>query len=328
MPLKINQELLFLCSENAREKLRDTAKQLKKSNQRLKYNLRIMEKECLLRLPYTIFDYSYLGLLLFRVYYKGAYISEKDKKDILEKLSENPYIIAMYELGGIFDFVIEFATPNPSRFHKELKNIASLIPTLNNYEITLNVVTHLYPRRYLSKNKIPNAPDEIIIGGDRTPQALMPQEMLVMKQLLLQPKIRYSALAKQTNLNIKTAKKIIKDLEKKKIIKGYKYLPDMSKIGVYQYRLFLMLHNLSNERDKALREYLSQAKEIVQIHKTVGDWDLEVDIEAQDQKKIRQFIISLRENFKDIIEGFNNIEVYHYYKKAYLPTFLFSEDKT
>ena len=42
---KPNKELLFLYSENARVKIRELANLLKKSPQRLKYNVKALEKD-------------------------------------------------------------------------------------------------------------------------------------------------------------------------------------------------------------------------------------------------------------------------------------------
>lgn len=326
--MTLNKELIFLYSENARAKIRDLANILKKSPQRLKYSFKILEKEGIIHNPYSIFDYSYFGLVLFRVYFKGGYISEKDKEEIIKKLRENQYIVSMYELSGFFDLAIEIESPNPSRFNKELKKIANLIPTLNSYKIILNVVTHIYPRSYLINNNelMNNVKQEIIVGGDRGLEKFNENEMIIMKNLLNNPKLRLMTLAKQTNLNVKTVKSVLKNLEKKKIIKGFKYITNTEKLDIYKFRLFLHLHNLSQEREKQLMDFMLNTQEIVQVNKTVGDWDMEVDIESFDRARIRHLTIHIRENFKDLIETFNIIEFYQYYKKSYLPLYLFSQD--
>src|SRR3989338_1385051 len=174
----INREIMFLYAENARSKIKDFALYLKKSPQRLKYTLKRMEKEALVTNPHVIFDYSYFGLILFRVYFKGGYIGEKDKLKILEQLRENQYIVSMYELSGEFDLVIELIAHNPSRVNKELKNLSELIPTLKHYKLILNIVTHLYPKTYLFQHPehFPELEKQLIIGGDRSPLAFTNHE--------------------------------------------------------------------------------------------------------------------------------------------------------
>lgn len=324
---QIDGDLLFLYAENARIKLKDLSSKLKKSSPRLKYTLRQLAKEGIVQYPHCVFDYSYFGQILFKVYFKGGYISEKEKAVHLQKLKENPYVVSIYELNGEFDLAIEMESPNPSRFNKELKKISDLIPTLTNYKIILNIVTHRYPRTYLVKDPdlLNEFSPEVIIGGDRHEETFTPAERKVIKALLWQPVARLTTLAKEADLNVKTLKSIWKSLQRRKIIKGFKYTLNTEKLDLTKYRLFLKLHNLTSEREGQLLEFFQQAKEVAQVHKTVGDWNLEVDMESPTHQRLRYLIVQLRENFKDLIETFNLIEFYQYYKKSTLPRYLFEE---
>lgn len=323
-----NTDFIFLQTEDARVKLREAASILKKSPQRLKYTLKMMEKEGIINSPHCIFDYSYFGQIMFRVYFKGGYISERDKGAIIEKLKENPYVVSIYELSGEFDLAIEIESRNPSRFNKELKNVADLIPTLNNYKVLLNIVTHIYPKKYLLRDieEVYLTESEIIVGGDREVQKFSEEEMRMVKSLLLSPKKRYSRLAKDSGMNVKTYRHLMNVLKEKKIIRGFKYLADNNKLKVSRFRLFLKLHNMNKERDSLLLGFMKATKEIVAVNKTVGDWDMEVDIEAFEQSRIRLIIRQLREEFKDSISSFNLIEFTAYHKREYLPIYLFEGD--
>jgi len=92
--VNFDKDLLFLYSENARTKIRDLSKLLSRSPQGLKYSLKVMEKEELLGETYTIFDYSYFGQILFRVYFHEGYLSEKDKDEILLYILERLLILS------------------------------------------------------------------------------------------------------------------------------------------------------------------------------------------------------------------------------------------
>lgn len=328
MAKKFDGDLIFLYSENARTRIREIAHMLTKSPQRLKYSLKMLEKEGFVNHPHCIFDYSYFGLILFRVYFKGGYISEKDKDYIIKELKENEYVVSIYELTGEFDLAVEMLSPNPSRFNKELKKVTSLIPTLNNYKIILNLVSFIYPREYLLKNNqlADIVSKDIIVGGDRSIEQFDSNEMEVVRNILENPRIRMTTLAKQTKLNVKTTTNILKTLKKRRIVKGFKFVVDTNKLDINKFRLFLKLHNLNIEREKQLKEYFLKTKEIVKVNKTVGDWDIEIDIESLDKSKIRYLIVQLREGFKDLIENFNIIEFYQYYQVSYLPRYLFKEN--
>ena len=328
MMAKIDYSLVYLKSENARMGLKQVARHLKKSPQRVNYSLSILEQQSVLVTPFTVFDYSYFGQLMFRVYFKAGYISEVDKVRIIGELSRNTYITSIYELAGEFDLVIEFCAPNPSRFNKELKGVASLARTLKDYKVILNVVTYVCPRDYMTESQsLRSLHAERILGGDREPGSFSANEWQVIRVLQAEPVARLTRLAKKTGLNFKTVKSIMLDLMNRRIIQGYRYLLDTDKLGISKVRLFLRLHFASRERDSDFLRYLRGIPEIVQISKTVGDWDMELDIEAWQRSRARLIIVRIRESFKDVIEGINIIDFIVYYKRSFLPEHLFSEEK-
>jgi DNA-binding Lrp family transcriptional regulator len=322
---KIDYDLLYLYSEDSRRKIKEIGSLIHKTPQRLNYSLDLLQERRYVFCPHTLFDYSFFGLILFRIYFKGGYVSEKDKDRIISKLNENPYVTAIYELSGEYDLTIDMQAPNPSRFNKELKKIVTDIPTLNNYSIVLNIVTHLYPRLYFIKKLkvLASVPSHIIIGGDRPIEQFNETELKIMKALLKNPLNRYAKIASETGKNIKTVMQTYKELKKKMIIRGFKTIVNTNLLDIHTRRLFLKFHNVSKDREAELLEYFMKTKEVIQVSKTVGDWEMEVDIESLNMQRIRFLIVELREEFKDLIQTFNVTEFYQYHKRSYLPEFLF-----
>ena len=323
---KIDHNLVFLRSENARMSFKEIARIVKKSPQLIKYNISVLEKEGILHDPFYIFDYSHFGLIVFRVYFKGVYIKEQDKLRVITELRQNPYVLAIYDLIGEFDLGVEFAAPNPSKFNKEFKKIITANPLLKEYKIVLNIVTHIYPRNYLvNSTELITLYNQKIVGGDREKEQFTPEEMTVLRILLYHPTIRYTSLAKESDLNVKTAKLILRNLTKRNIIRGCKFLIDKNALDITKSRLFLKLHNLDLEHESRFLDYLHDLAGVIQLNKTVGDWDVEIDLESLDKSGVRYIISKLREEFSDLIAGFNLIEVYEYHKRTYLPEYLFKE---
>ena len=166
---------------------------------------------------------------------------------------------------------------------------------------------------------------DIILGGDREMENFNINELSVLNALLENPNIRLTKLAEETKLNIKTSNSLLSLLQERKVVRGFKCVVDTNKLGIEKFRLFLKLHNINPERDKELLNFAKHKKEIVQLNKTVGDWDMEIDIESFERKRIRAIIIQLRENFIDIIQTFNLIEFFTYYKRSFLPDYFFKE---
>jgi DNA-binding Lrp family transcriptional regulator len=319
-----NLDIAFLYSENARAKIKDIAQVLKKSSQRVKYNIDVLEKESIVQLPHALLDHSYLGLLLFRVYFQGGYISEEDKTEIIRKMKENQYVTSVYEMGSGYDLVVELISPNPSRFNKEIKKLTSYVPSLNTYTAVLNIVTHVYPRLFISGVPV-DVPKEIIIGGDRVIENFTETERSVLRCLIEDPKQGLSTLAKKAGIHQKTVNATLRSLKIKKILKGYKFVLNSKKLGIRKFRLFISLHNISQEREDKLINFCLRTEEVVQLNKTIGDWDIEIDIAGFSEERIRQVTMRMRQDFKDLIQSFDVVEVYSFHKKSYLPMFIWSD---
>jgi DNA-binding Lrp family transcriptional regulator len=323
---KIDYNLLYLRSENARMPLRSLSRHLRRSPQSIKYAVGALERDRILRQPYCIFDYSYFGLILFRVYFKGGYVSGEDKLRIITELNNNPYVASIYEFTGEYDLAVEFLSPNPSKFNKEFKKSLSVLPTLNDYKVTLNLVTHICPRRYLTKAAaLKILFIERVVGGDREQIVISENEKKIVHALLDEPVANLSQLSEHAKLHPRTVGTCIQALVKRRIIQGVKWLINTEQIGISRCRLFLKLHNLSFETEAKVVEFLLDRSEVVQINKTVGDWDIEVDIESFDRTRTRALIMEIRGGFRDFIERFNLIDFETYHKREYLPRYLFEE---
>lgn len=320
---KIDLNLVHMRSAAARMSLKDIAKHFHKTPQRTKYTLSLLEKENILRNPHCLIDYSVFDILVFRVYIKGGYVRDQEKTKMIEQLSHNSSILSIIEFEGEYDFAVEVGIRHPSELRSHLSSLLRTIPSVTDYKVLLNLSTYLYSSNYLTKEPPLDTVPSIIIGGERNPEHINTRELQVIEQLITNPLARLSHLAKTTSLHEKTVKHIIDTLTEQKIIRGFRYVRDLEKLNITKRRLFLKLHNISQEREKSLLLFFEQTPEIVQADFTIGDWDIELDIESIEKSKIRYIIVKLRDEFKDIIERFNLIDWYTTYQRTYLPQWLF-----
>jgi DNA-binding Lrp family transcriptional regulator len=313
-----NDEIIFLYGENARIKLKEVAKQLRSTPQRISYHIEQLKKNNILQLPHAIFDYSYFGLLLFKVYLTGGYLTEQEKKRIADTLKSHHSVVAIYDLEGEADQCIEIISPNPSAFNKTLKELSKEFSDLADYKIVLNVVTHIYPKRYLMPAYLPEE-SEIVIGGDRPVRIFTEQEKEVIKATIQNPLQASFLLAKKAGLHPTTFKKTRKALEEEKIFRGVKYLIDTQQLGFERVRLLISTKNFTLEQDTNFLKLLKDHPNVVKMHRTIGDWNLEIDLEAKTRAQLRKTIIELKEAFSEVMKELRTAEIYQYHKRFYLP---------
>lgn len=319
--------LVAWASENARLKLKEAATVLKKSPQALAYTLQQAEKQGILSTPFAAIDYSFLGLLLFKVYCKGSYLTDEEKAGVASALRKNDYVAAVYTVEGEYDLCVELLAPNPSRFNKEFRAINAILKHVPEYRVVLNVVSHHYPRHYLPKNPVvlSRFSSEIVMGGDRPKKDFSPEEMAVMKALAKDPCSPLTKLAEHAQMHAATFKKTLQQLQEQKIVRNCKYVFNAHKAGMEHVRLLIDMQVVSEQDKAALLEYAKSRKEITQLHWTIGDWTLELDVEAKDRPQLRKSLIEFRQAFKTVIRSVQIIEVYEYYARTYLPQFMWHE---
>jgi len=298
------------------------AKKIHKSPQIVKYTVSRLEKEGIISFYYTIVDYACFDMLLFKVYFMGGCSTSSELKLLIKKLMQNPYVTSVYEIGGQYDLLVEFMAQNPSKFNKELKLLIKEHDGLNNYDVIINVVSHIYPMDYL----MPNHKEfselshslKIIIGGDRDRITLSNNEEEVLSTLVRDPKIRLTTIASKLKINIKTVMAVIKSLESKKVIRAYKSALNMQKCNLIKNKITLKLHNINIKKEKNMLNFCLNNPNIVKFSKTIGAWDIEIDIETSSPIEFREIYLKIREEFKEVIRSFNSYRIYKVFKHSYL----------
>jgi len=242
---------------------------------------------------------------------------------MLGELKKNDSVTSIYELGGQWDLFVEFATTNPSRFNKVLKDLITRYPEyFHDYMILIDVVKHIYPRKYLVKNRkfdLSSSDDDIIIGGDRDPVALSDDMLSLCRELMKNPREQIVKLSNALKVSAKTCIKRMKFLENSRIIRGFKGVPNLSSLGLISNRIFIRLDSSTPEKEKSVMSFIRFDKNIVQCTKTLGKWDMIIDVETFSDNEFRKVYLNLREKFKEIIKDADTSPIYSIQKKEYLP---------
>jgi DNA-binding Lrp family transcriptional regulator len=227
----------------------------------------------------------------------------------------NPGVIEVNECGGRWDLAVSFLAANASRFNKNLKELMNQNPSLKNYDVVTNAVSHRFPRKFLSE-----APPVkgILIGGDREPLKISRRSALALAEILEDARKPLVEISARTGMNPKTVQSAISKLKDIGIVKGFLPVFGLHNIGYVRNRMFVKYHNLSPEREREFVSYCRQARNVTDVHKVLGAWDLEIDIESVPGKELREAIMSIREGFEDIIKESEVVEFFSLHKKSLL----------
>src|SRR3989344_4558251 len=112
----------------------------------------------------------------------------------------------------------------------------------------------------------------------------------------------------------------IKRLEKSGVIRHYNIVPNESKFPYLHYKVLIGFRNISEEREKILREYSRTNSNIVYIVKSLGQWEFEIDLEVESAEHFREIMMDLKKTFSDILKDYSALHIYQIHKYNFCPS--------
>jgi len=293
---------------------------IRKSQQRISYTVNSLVEKSIIQKFYTIIDYSKLDVLSFRVYFRVSYISEEKYKELINYLVSEPHTSWIATCGGRYDLICTFFTSNPSQFNKTLKSIIEKFPEqLQNYLVLTTIVIRRFGRKYLFRDYLPH---EIIFGGDKEPEEIDEIDMRILSELSEDARKSSVKISEMLSLTPKTIIERIKKLQNREIILGFKPLLNPRKIGYNSTLLLIKYHNISSKLENKLINFLKIHTNVIGVVKTIGEWDIEIEIETKDSVELRKVEMEIRQRFVSLIQHIESIPLYKSYKKNFFPKFL------
>lgn len=144
------------------------------------------------------------------------------------------------------------------------------------------------------------------------------KEMLTL--LSTNGRMSVAALADKTGLSRDGAKYRLDRLVKNHVIEGFACVVNPHAIGLPLYsHISLALWNLNTEREKELVNYLKKAPYIVYSGKTMGRWDMFIEVYAKDAYHLDSIIAEIRNKFSDIIKEVEMSPIIREYKWTEYP---------
>jgi DNA-binding Lrp family transcriptional regulator len=270
---KLDRDILFELEMDSSQPTNLLGKKLKKSKDVIAYRIHRLRKENILRSCTAIVDMTRLGYIIFRVYIKWQNMDESMKKAFYDDLSKKEFIWTIAILHGKWDFAIFIGLKNElyiENFHNIWQDILkSHKEKITDHKIAIYSPIYNFNKRFFSDDRT-----EIISRVYGNNKSVEYDDLDLKLVQIYSQDVRQSLIemANKTKTSIETVRRRIKDLEKKKIIVGYKIDLNLPKLGYQGYRVDFSLNSIS--RLDEIIEYIQNHKYFYQINKSIGGADL------------------------------------------------------
>ncbi|MCH7568157.1 MAG: Lrp/AsnC family transcriptional regulator [Nanoarchaeota archaeon] len=311
-----DRKLLYELDKNSVASLTELAKKLRRSKQFVLYRMKKLEEAGIITGYHAIVDMSKLGYFTFRVYFKFQQMTEKEGKEFVEHVRNNlKQVWTITSMHGKWDYALFLGVKTIEEFHKIWEEVMSVYKeNIKAYNIAVYAPIYNFNKTFFLSDSKENI-ERVYGSGEK--EKIDDKDWKLIE--VYAGNVRQSSLEIADKLKIShdTVRKRIKNLEKRKIIVGYKIGLNLEKLGYVSYRVDLQL--ISTQRNKELFDYCRSHRNIYQINKSIGGADFEIEVIVKDLEHLIKLIDEIKTKFKDVVNDVEYFSFSTFHVLQYIP---------
>lgn len=311
-----DRKILYELDVNARQTYLQIAKKVGLSKDVVIYRIKNLLKRKIINGFYTVIDTSKLGYFTVRAYIRFQNTNPQKEQEIIDFVSKLKNALWVGKVDGHWNFVFGIWVKTFQEFDKMWLDFEKQFRKhIQQKEISV-FIHYLHLRRNYLVDRKKTDPSIDVVGASKE-EKLDETNLKLLSILAKDARISLIDLTKELNLTSKAISYRIKQLEKKKIILGYRAMLNLNSIGFHYYKVDLNLEDLS--KINQLRTFISVHPNIVYSERALGGSDFEFDIECQSFQEFQKIINELKEKLGDTIRDYKYYVATKIYKTLYMP---------
>ncbi len=269
------------------------------------YRIRRLEKERVIRKYIALSHFAKMDRTHFKLYLCYGSITPKKRQEIIAYLLKIPQLGWLASAEGLFDLMISLRFKNYFEF-EDFKDsfFAKFGEHIHDTKFAILTEAVTKPRYYL----LPKTPSKMISFShcnNAPPADIDETDRTVIAALNTGARDSYLELSKKTGLSPRLLAYRKQQLEKKGVLVGYKLAINYRELGYHFFKCFIAFKSHEPKRLATLRAYVQEHKNIIYWIKTIGSWDVELELEAESIEECYKIMQDIRDTFSDIISTFN-----------------------
>jgi Lrp/AsnC family leucine-responsive transcriptional regulator len=314
--------LLSELSLNGRESLTRLAGKLRLSKQKLGYRLRGLQRRGVLSGFFAIPNIFRLGFDHFRVFVKYQHLSEAREKELVDHLVTRSEVSWLTQLDGDFDLEFVVWAQGVAAFEAAYDDILGQFGSLFQEKyFSLATRIEFFPWRFLTPLVAASEALSrgVVLESRGKPLRIDPIDRRLLAELSRQGRLSLAALAKRCRISPALAASRMRWLRKIGAIAGFGAKIDHALLGWTYRKVFLQLENPSVEALARLTSWLRARAEVIFLVKTIGSYDLEVELMTRSPGDFFAFMRRLRTTFAAELAGQRSVIVLRELKYGQYP---------
>ncbi len=304
--------ILGILDWKARTPINQIAKKTRLNKDVVRYRIRKLEEKGIIEGYYALLDTQKLSYLTFVIYWDLINTNKEIEESMIEFLNRNFNPGFIFSLEGEFELGI--ITLEKSIFDLEQHLLLfkkKFGENINQERISLHSYLNHYPRKTL-----PGVKNDKIVFKDPQKVELKEKDLQILKELSKNARVSTTELSQKLKIPQRTIAYRIKELEKKKVIAGYRANINHRKLGYENY--FIEVYTKNGEEVKQIETYAEMHKNCIYTQRVFPGADLDIETEFANKEEFLNFIDELKEKFNSI-KKIKYRYTRKYYTIKYLP---------
>ncbi len=313
-----NRKILYELDVNSRQSFKDIAKKVGLSKDAVAYRINQLQDAGVIKKFHTIIDNGKLGYIPFRLYLRLQNTTAEIEQEMIDFFRQQQEVIWLVSIDG--EYSIGLAT-----YVKSIREMnqfwKKLLARYRNYiaERWLTIYTKVsyYPRAFLIGKK--QNFDEYICFTEPEEANVADVDIRILKLLAPDSRLPLVEIARKLRITPKTAAKRISDLEKRKVIVGYRTLFDLEKLGLQYFKVHISVKDMDGKKEKRIRAYFREHPDIVYDNEILGGFDFEIEIQVPSLNDLRRILNDMKQRYAGTIKNYTYMLFYKEHKYVFFP---------
>lgn len=296
-------KILTILRENSRETYQQIAKKAMLSHDAVNYRVKRLERLGIIS-KYTLdVNYRLLGYDEYRLFLQLLEHNPKNLQALFDYLNEKNVYSQVVQYTGNRDLRISITA-------KDLHETDEIMTDINNK--FANIISD---QELIRKVKNIVKEDEVPTRDPKVKIDKIDKELLSL--LLENSRENAVELGKKLKISPDTVVYRIKKLVEYKIIRKFSAIPNVNKMKYHWYTLVLLMKNLSDKEEQSLKAYQKKNPNVLRVLKTIGEWNIMIDLLARTPQELQKQIGEIRESLGDSIKDYDSLLAYKELKNKF-----------
>ena len=321
MTLKIDlkdKKILYELDRDSRQSNKEIARKVGLSEQVVGNRIHRLQDLGVIEYFYVKTNPAVLGYIHIKIYLRLHNITKQREEELLKDLNEQKNIYWLASLRGKYDLVSSIYVKNIADFSKRYEEIFG---KWRDYILERNVVVLERAFTFTKAYLVPQQKSEEVIYslGEEKSVQLDNLDNNLLKILNKEGRKPLIEISKQLKVSSDTVRYRINNLRKSGVITGFGVKIDYRKLNNNYHLIFLKLQNMNELKYKKLESLAKINENIIIFIKTIGDHDLELEVETTNNKELDRLMKTLRDHFVSEIKNYEILEVTREHRMTYYP---------